>query len=346
VGYLAGNTVNTQDKLHFKSAGIRPIALVLPLACLMIQPITLASDQVAVRFGLCDASAGVAISDRAFVVADDETNILRIYNVAGGQTPVQELDLDKSLDVDPKEPEVDIEGAARIGDVVYWISSHARNKNGKFRESRHRFFATRVTGRGAEARLEVAGRVVMDLQRAILTLPEAREHQFSKAATLAPKEFGAFNIEGLAAGPGGSLWIGLRNPVPKGRAMLLRLLNPAEMVFKGEAPRFGPSAHLDLGGLGVRDLLADGERLLIVAGAHDGGGKSKLYAWDGGPGQPAQLQTQLPTGFNPEAILSLPGKPGAYLLLSDDGSKRVDGQECKTLPSAQRSFRSVEIVLR
>lgn len=344
--YLAGDTVKTKNNFPLNSAVIRLLAPLLPLACVMTQSLALASGPVTVRFGLCDASAGAAISDTAFAVADDETNILRIYSLGGGAQPLRQLDLDQALDVDPREPEVDIEGAAKIGDVIYWISSHARNKNGKLRESRHRFFATRVTGRGAEAGLEMAGRVAKDLQQAILALPEAREHQFSKAVAMAPKEFGAFNIEGLAAGPEGSLWIGLRNPIPKGRAMLLRLVNPAEVVFNGASPRFGPCAQLDFGGLGVRDLLGEGDRLLILAGAHDGGGKSKLYTWDGGAGRPVQLQPQLPKGFNPEAILSIPGKPGAYLLLSDDGSKQVEGQDCKSLPSARRSFRSVEIALR
>jgi hypothetical protein len=30
---------------------------------------------------------------------------------------------------------------------AYWISSHGRNKNGKLREERHRFFATAVDTR-------------------------------------------------------------------------------------------------------------------------------------------------------------------------------------------------------
>ena len=44
----------------------------------------------------------------------------------------------------PKEPEADLEGATRIGDDIYWITSHGQNKNGKNRPSRHRLFATAV----------------------------------------------------------------------------------------------------------------------------------------------------------------------------------------------------------
>ena len=36
-------------------------------------------------------------------------------------------------------------GAARIGDVVYWIGSHARNKNGRYRPERHRFLALKIS---------------------------------------------------------------------------------------------------------------------------------------------------------------------------------------------------------
>lgn len=321
------------------------IVLALPFLWIAIGGAAHASGAVSVRFGLCDASAGVAISEEAFVVADDETNVLRVYRFNQGETPIHEVQLDRALDVDPKEPEVDIEGAARIGDLIYWISSHARNKNAKFRESRHRFFATRIIGGGPEPKLELEGRVVRNLQQAILGLPEARAHGFAAAAAKAPKEFGAFNIEGLAVGPEDSLWIGLRNPIPQGRALLLQLLNPRELVFNNAQPRFGRVVTLSMDGLGVRDLLAVGPDLIVIAGAHDGGGKSKFYSWDGRGGAPRRLEPVMPKDFNPEAILALPGKPGSFLVLSDDGAKMVDGETCKTLPPSRRSFRSVEIRL-
>src|SRR5262245_21326104 len=62
--------------------------------------------------GVCDASAGVAITDDLFVAADDETNRLRIYSRSQGGAPVFQLPLDRFLRIDRHEGEADIEGAA------------------------------------------------------------------------------------------------------------------------------------------------------------------------------------------------------------------------------------------
>ena len=95
-------------------------------------------------YGLADASAAVFLDAKHFVVADDESNILRTYSIDKPKGPVSTLNLDKFLDIDPASPEVDIEAAARVGDRIYWISSHGRNKSGKIRESRYRFFCTEI----------------------------------------------------------------------------------------------------------------------------------------------------------------------------------------------------------
>ncbi|MCE6966894.1 hypothetical protein, partial [Cereibacter sphaeroides] len=63
------------------------------------------------------------------------------------------MDLNIFLGIDPqgKNPEADLEGLSRIGDTVYAITSHGRNKDGKFRPNRHRLFALKVTpGAGDE----------------------------------------------------------------------------------------------------------------------------------------------------------------------------------------------------
>ena len=98
----------------------------------------------AVYVGMCDASAAVALNNELFAVANDEDNSLRIYNAAKGGLPVASQDLSGLLKVDRKKPETDLEGACWSGDSIYWISSHGRNRYGKFRASRHRFFATQV----------------------------------------------------------------------------------------------------------------------------------------------------------------------------------------------------------
>ena len=46
--------------------------------------------------------------------------------------------------VDSSHPESDIEACTRVGDIIYWITSHGRSKKGKWRNSRYRLFATEI----------------------------------------------------------------------------------------------------------------------------------------------------------------------------------------------------------
>ena len=65
--------------------------------------------------GVCSASAAVALSERLFVVANDEDNVLRIYDNNKPGPPVESLDVSAFLQVDRKSPETDLEAAARTG---------------------------------------------------------------------------------------------------------------------------------------------------------------------------------------------------------------------------------------
>lgn len=295
--------------------------------------------------GASDASAAVALDDRHLVVADDEDNVLRLYDLAVPGAPIGEVDLaDFLAGADDRRPEADLEGAARVGDRVYWIASHGRNRDGKERASRHVFFATDIVpaGGGALPALVAVGRPYRDLVRDLLLDPAhgslglerslrlGRKLDKRQRRDLAPQREG-FNIEGLAAGPEGSLLIGLRNPTLRdpasGRslAIVLVLKNPDAVVIEGRSAEFAEPLLLDLDGLGIRSLEAltpasGGPRYLIVAGAANGRDRVALHAWDGGRDRPRPwpMARELPAGFNPEAAVQLP-TTGALWLLSDDG---------------------------
>src|SRR5687768_15731187 len=96
------------------------------------------------HFGMCDASAAVPVGSNLFVVANDEDNILRIYKSDESGTAIYSQDLSSFLQINPKNPEADIEGATLIKNRIYWITSHGANKDGKQRPNRHRFFATDI----------------------------------------------------------------------------------------------------------------------------------------------------------------------------------------------------------
>jgi hypothetical protein len=299
--------------------------------------------------GMCDASAAVALDDATFIVADDENNTFRLYRRDRPGLPVESIPWDAHLGIDPatdEHPEVDIEGAAMLGDRVYWISSHGRNKDGTWRPNRHRFFAITVTRDRQRVRIEpfgkpidtLATKLVADRRLRPFKLDAALQPGRDRVKRLAPKRDG-FNIEGLSAmADGRSLLLALRNPRPNGNALLIPLVNPEAVVREATSPEFGDPIELDLRyardgqtrPLGVRSIEYSprDESYLIVAGPHDEEKVFAIYRWSGRPTDPPRLLPEDTATvnrepvFTPEALMLFPGDR-RILLLSDDGALRV-----------------------
>jgi hypothetical protein len=294
--------------------------------------------------GCCDASAAAWINDHLFAAASDEENMLRLYSRESSGPPVRTVSTAAFLGVGRRN-EADLEGGARVGDLVFWMGSHSRNSEGEGRPSRHVLFAMAVRGDGAAATLEPAGRPFHGLIAAFSADPALSALELHRAAMRGAEDPAGLNIEGIAAGPEASLWIGFRNPVPGGRAILIPFLNPQAVIQRVEAPRFGPARRLDLGGRGVRDIARAGERYLIIAGPAEGGGRHRLFAWDGTDAEPRELPNAIPRGFRAESIV--PHFNGQSVdLLSDDGSEKVGGRRCQNLDDrGARQFRALRLNL-
>ncbi|WP_457353014.1 DUF3616 domain-containing protein [Roseateles sp. P5_D6] len=302
------------------------------LAALLLCAVGAAAAQTRYE-GLCDASAAVALDARHFVVADDEHNRLTIYR-RGEAKSVGGIDLDKFLKADK---EADLEGAAQVGRRIYWIASHARNSAGKVREDRLRFFATEIRG----TTVEPVGQPYTGLLADLLAAPALAPLKLSDAAGRAAEAEGGFNIEGLAAAPDGSLLIGLRNPIPQGRALVIPLLNPAELVAAKGPARFGSAIRLDLGGRGVRSIERVGSGYLIAAGPPADVGSFALFRWSGkATDVPTPVKAELGT-LRPEALFAWPD--GLLTLLSDDGGVMVGKKACKDADKSKRAFRALDL---
>lgn len=326
-----------------------------PVACTLLAGLCLgliglspatASNAVSVHhaLGMCDASAVAPLNEDLFIAADDEDNYLRVYSRHRGGAPVFMTSVSRFLGFKSAKGETDIEGAARLGDRIYWISSHGRNTKGKAQPQRQRFFATTGAVVGGAIDLRPVGLPYAGLLQDLLQDPRLAAFHLAQASTGAPKAPGALNIEGLVATPEGHLLLGFRNPIPHQRALVVPLLNPADLI-DGRPARFGPPLLLDLGGLGIRSLTRWQDRYLIIAGSPGDGGVSRLYEWPGVPAtSPRWLSTVDLSGLNPEAIAPVPDEHGPLLLiLSDDGTRLCDGVPCKHLKDPTRkSFRLVQ----
>lgn len=305
--------------------------------------------------GMCDASAAIAVGDDRFLVANDEDNVLRLYDAKRDGPAVKTFDLSRFLLIDRKNPEADLEGVARLGDRVYWIGSHGRNKNGKQRLNRHVFFATTVKEKDGEVSVEPIGKPFTKLVEFMLADPQLRELGLREAVQpekqedddLAPKEDG-LNIESLAAAPDGKgLLIGFRNPRPNGRAIVLPLLNPAQVIDGNADPQFGEPMLLALeGDRGVRAMTWSPaiKAYLLIAGPHTGRDAYDLFRWTGrADDEPKRItKIDLPD-FTPEAIVCFGDNPSA-LIIADAGSVAIAGVECKDVKDpAKRRFFSTRI---
>jgi hypothetical protein len=298
--------------------------------------------------GMSDASAAVAVGPELFLAADDENSVLKLYSASEQGPAIAALDWSGPLGINPRAefPESDIEGGTSLGEVYFWITSHGRNRSGKWRANRHRLFAMTIRRDDSGIQAEPYGRTYRGLALDLLDLPQAAQLGLGAALGppgttvdhLAPKEKG-LNIEGLTAtADGQSLLFGFRNPIPADRALLIPLLNPVEVVAEGAKPQLGDPILLDLSvtyqgdryALGIRSIEYSRRHgcYFVIGGLPDSKNVFGLFRWSGQaddpPVQLAQATASIRDikGFTPEALIPFSDRD-TIQLLSDDGSREV-----------------------
>ena len=262
---------------------------------------------------------------RVAIASDDYDTILIYQRGKPESAPAYELN----------DEVTDIEAAARIGNVVFWLTSHSLNSDGEDKKKRKILFATRVA---ADGTLSDEGKKYRGLREdlaAALGRTEAR---------LMPH----LNIEGMTDTPDGHLLIGLRGPqtMPADKALLVEVANPADLVASGSDAKADITrvVTLDLSdgkgtpGRGIRDIARVGDRYLIIAGSEPDGGDPapRLFWWDGHseaatPGPDADFSK-----MTPEAIVVWSEHEAEAF--GDNGGAIIDGAECKDKSPPPNAF--------
>jgi hypothetical protein len=281
---------------------------------------------------VCDGSAAVALDFDHFADFSDSDERVRVFQRGAHTKAITELDITTPLDVGTSV--ADLEDAARVGDRIYVIGSHARTSDGAQAPSRFRFAALDLV----EGELHWAGmqtRLVSDMLDAanwsapsdaiITALGAATKLDQPTVVNLAPKLDG-LSIEGLAYAPTPAtperLAIGLRNPRPNDHAVVVTLMNAAA-VIDGAPARFGEAIELDLGGLGILGMTWSNtlHAVLVIAGPHDDtAGPFQLYRWAGtADDMPVRVANLIvPDGAHPEAVIAYPTTTDVQILFDSD----------------------------
>lgn len=295
--------------------------------------------------GACDASGAVVREGGRFVVGDDEDNVLRLYDADRGGAPLASWDVSAALELargKRRYPELDVEAATRLGDLDLWLTSHGLDSSARRRPARFLLFATRTR---ADGRVVIEGRPYRELVEDLLAAPALARFDLAAAAARPPKAPGGLNLEGMTATlDGRAVIVGLRSPVPPGGALVIAVENAREVVRGGRA-KLGDPVQLELGGRGIRSLSSWRGRYLLVAGGAGEGGTSRLFTWSGAPHDPPTADPVDLAVLNPEAFVTFEDRD-EILLLSDDGTRPVEGVPCKKLKdSARKRFRGAWVRL-
>lgn len=335
--------------------------------------------------GVSDASAAITSGDH-MLVADDEGQRLRLYAREHSGLAETGFDFTASLaltDIDGGTPrEVDIEGAARSGDLVYWTGSHSNKKdNGAARPNRQRVFSTRISGSGATTSLAYEARYD-HLRTDLVAWDAGNGHGLganalglaaSAATGVWPERDDGFNIEGLAIAPDDDgLFIAFRAPLlplsQRRQALLIHAMNlrqviaaaPAGGSAAAGAVTFGAPVLLDLGGRGIRDIVrrADGRYLIAAGPAATASGVApsdfRLFVWSGSAGDAPQLLgtslSALASAGSIETLVNadVANGPLALELLTDSGDTvwYGDGVIAKDLPEPRhRKFVGARVTI-
>ncbi|WP_239123308.1 ExeM/NucH family extracellular endonuclease [Rhizocola hellebori] len=306
------------------------------------------------HYGASDASTAIDLGDGTMLVADDETNVLRVYDRAHSRYPSQEIDLRAGglalRDTDPTR-EIDIEASARTGSVIFWVGSHGQNSSGNTRLNRQELFTTNTSG--------AIGGSYQHLRDDLIAWDQANGDALglAAAATRAPEETpSGFNIEGAEfLADGTTLLLGFRGPLTgDGKAIAIPVTNAAALVTAnpttGVAAAFGTALLWDLGGRGIREIRQIGGEYVIIAGPTSASGDFKFYTWDGNP-----ASQPLPRAGSLDSVAAV-GKPevilpnataGTVQVLTDSGDTVFygDGTIAKDLPTVLRKSTSATVTI-
>ncbi len=235
--------------------------------------------------------SGIARVGNYIVVSSDEGHVIQVLERENTNTFVLKRkytipDGEETDRQEKEDPELDIEGITADGKTVYIIGSHSR-KRGKvevrnLKRRSHDKNRERLAKDTEEAARRILLRLKLDENGHLDGEIEQKNLwdailKFSELApfTKIPSKENGIDIEGIAV-KDKKLYIGFRAPVLRENWVPVMVTQFDDPVESAEL-RF-----INLGGLGIRDMVAVDDQFFLIAGpVGDGPGGYHLYSWNG-----------------------------------------------------------------
>lgn len=295
-----------------------------------------------VLLGTSDPSTSIAVGDGYLLVADDEDDLIRLYDSTNSSRQVNQF-LPYAA---AHSGEIDFEASARKGTKIYWLGSHSNKKDGSIQTSRQGIFRTTVTGSGANAKLTADGSYLNQgnqtgLRVDMTTWDAAHGDRLNLKEAVkkgSPTALGGFDIEAAEFSPDDtSLYLGMRSPVSPaqvgGKAVIVPVTNIDAVIDGTDAhAAFADPILLDLGGDSIRELRKNDRDEYLILSATAGGDSAadtqRLWAWDGeATSKPRLLTTSLPADPEP----SHTDNAGAWEGIGATPQRLVPGAEVRMI---------------
>lgn len=226
--------------------------------------------------------SGLVITEKFAVLATDEGTAIQILTKKNGKFVAEASGV---VNLSHDGLELDLEGLAWQAPYLYALGSHSKKrkkiKDDKSDKKNLKRLSPIIeeTSRNQlfQVELSPAGKVVNIRSQSLMSFVLDNEI-LRPFATLPSKENG-IDMEGIAV-RGEQLWVGFRGPVLRGNySTILELkLNPKKFKLKKPELRL-----VNLGGLGIRDLVATQKGVKVLAGpVNEIPALYQVFDWQGG----------------------------------------------------------------
>jgi len=269
-------------------------------------------------YNIFEPSGATTMPDGKVLIVEDERseNPIRMLDVkdSGDVVEIGNIYIDKKIKKIFKKRVEDLEAITSNGNTVYAITSHSLNKSHKRKSSREKLISF-VYDDGKMRDFHIYDTLKDDLYKNYI--------DFFKNSIFGIEDI---SIEGLSVDANNSnLLIGFRSPVIDGKAIIIGIQNPQEVMLEKEKPKFSKPVSLNLNGLGIRDITYDSQKngyWIIAGGSNDRNFNFQLWFWDNKNKKVSFVKNHPYIGYGEGiTIIHKDTKDSALLIVEDNGLK-------------------------